>query len=112
MRLTKRQTAAAVLAALVVVPYLGYVILGQMPFIQDARGMGALGVTLAACAYALVLDAFHPRWLGVVAALVTLGLGVTAAVLETGPVATGFLAAFVVAMLVTLAAAFRPKTPA
>ncbi|MEO6081948.1 MAG: hypothetical protein ABIQ18_02465 [Umezawaea sp.] len=50
MRFTWKDTLAAVLVAAVVVPYLGYLIRGDMPFIQDPRGMAATGIVLGAAA--------------------------------------------------------------
>lgn len=55
-RLTWRDAAAGVLVAAFVVPYVGYTVRGTMPFLQDARGMGATILGLTALA-ALVLGA-------------------------------------------------------
>lgn len=43
-RLTIRDAMATVLVLAVAIPYVGYLIRGEMPFIQDPRGMAATGV--------------------------------------------------------------------
>lgn len=51
MRLTKRDAFATVIVAAVVVPYVGYIVRGSMPFIEDPHGMagvGLIGLLLAA----------------------------------------------------------------
>ena len=44
MKLGKKDLIATLLIAVVVVPYVGYLIWGEMPFIQDPRGMAAVGI--------------------------------------------------------------------
>jgi hypothetical protein len=43
-RLTFRDAVATVAVAAVFVPYIGYLIRGEMPFIQDPQGMAAIGL--------------------------------------------------------------------
>ncbi|MFA9431084.1 hypothetical protein [Egicoccus sp. AB-alg2] len=103
MRLDRRDTIATILVTIAALTYLGYVVLGELPLVQDARGMGAVGIILGAAAFAtLGLDAFGPRWLAVGGGALTLALGITAAVLETGTAAAWFLAAFFVALIAML----------
>jgi riboflavin transporter FmnP len=51
MRLTMRDAIATVLVVAIGVPYVGYLMDGEMPFLQDARGMSALGLILGAVAF-------------------------------------------------------------
>jgi hypothetical protein len=48
-----RDLIATVLVAAIVVPYVGYLINGEMPFIEDARGMSAVGLILGIAAFAV-----------------------------------------------------------
>jgi hypothetical protein len=43
-RLTARDMIATVVVAATVVPYVGYLINGSMPFIEDPRGMAGVGL--------------------------------------------------------------------
>jgi hypothetical protein len=51
MRLTLRDLVATILVAAIGVPYVGYLIDGDMPFVKDARGMSAVGLVLGALAF-------------------------------------------------------------
>jgi len=44
MRLSKKDAIAGAAFAAVIVPYVGYVVRGSMPFIQDPRGMASVGL--------------------------------------------------------------------
>jgi hypothetical protein len=50
VKLTGRDGVASVLVTAVVIPYVGYLVRGVMPFIQDARGMAATALLLGAAA--------------------------------------------------------------
>jgi hypothetical protein len=50
MRITTTDVIATLLVAAIVVPYLGYLAWGDMPFIQDPRGMAATGLILGLAA--------------------------------------------------------------
>ena len=52
MRTWWRDVVATLLVAAIVIPYVGYLVNGEMPFIKDPRGMAgtALILGLAACA--------------------------------------------------------------
>jgi hypothetical protein len=57
-RLTRRDAIATVFVAAIAVPYIGYLINGSMPFIQDPRGMagvGLVGLILSFAAWGLGL---------------------------------------------------------
>jgi len=87
MRLTWRDAVATVLVAAIAVPYIGYVINGSMPFIQDPTGMAGLGLLLGAAAAAIggwviLHEGAFLRVTTVALALVSLGLGATALVSE------------------------------
>jgi hypothetical protein len=60
MRLTLRDLIATVLVVAVVVPYVGYLVRGEMPFIEDPRGMAAVGLILGFFAFVIARtgDAF------------------------------------------------------
>ena len=46
MRLKSKDLLASILFAAIAVPYVGYLINGEMPFIKDPRGMSATGLAL------------------------------------------------------------------
>jgi hypothetical protein len=102
MRLTRKDVVATLLVAAIVVPYVGYLVWGDMPFIEDPRGMGAVGLILGIAA-ALVAGraAFDPEPVHRAAlgtGLVALALGVATVWVETSEV---LLAVFVVAIVGT-----------
>lgn len=39
MKLTLRDLVATLLVAAIAIPYVGYLVNGEMPFVKDARGM-------------------------------------------------------------------------
>ena len=51
MRLKAKDWIATLLVAAIAVPYIGYLVRGEMPFIQDARGMSVTGLLLGGVAY-------------------------------------------------------------
>jgi hypothetical protein len=96
MERSTRQILAGALVAATVIPYLGYAIGGEMPFIEDARGMAFTSLVLGAVAWFILgARAFGARWLGIGGALVAAVLGIVALVLETGTASSVFLGAFV-----------------
>jgi hypothetical protein len=60
MRLKARDLVATLLVIAIAVPYVGYLIDGDMPFVEDARGMSAVGLLLGAAAFGLLLGG--NRW--------------------------------------------------
>jgi hypothetical protein len=61
MRWTLRDAVATLLVAAAFVPYVGYLVWGGMPFIQDPRGMAAAALVLGALAFVALRrpDAVH-----------------------------------------------------
>ena len=51
MKLTIRDGIATVFVAAVLVPYVGYLVRGDMPFIKDPRGMAATALILGIAAF-------------------------------------------------------------
>ncbi len=112
MRLTWKDAAATILVAAILVPYVGYLARGSMPFIHDDRGMAATALALGvATCYAGDLKVMARRWtvLTVLTALLgtaALGLGI-AAVVTAG---SGVLAAFIVVVIALWALATARHT--
>jgi hypothetical protein len=104
MRITYRDAIATLLVAAIVVPYLGYLTWGDMPFIEDPRGMAATGLVLGLAAAAVAgraaLDPepLHRAALG--SGVAALALGIAALWAETNEV---LLALFIAAIVVTWA---------
>jgi hypothetical protein len=104
MRIGWRDGLATLLVAAVVVPYLGYLARGRMPFLEDPRGVAATGLVLGAAAAAVLgRAAFRGTW-GVAAgfcAIVSAAVGVVAFIRAyEGALSEGLLACFVGAMVV------------
>ena len=59
MRLKARDLVATLLVVAIAVPYVGYLIDGEMPFVKDARGMSAVGLILVVLAIELI---DHAGW--------------------------------------------------
>lgn len=104
MKLTWKDLTATVLVAAIAVPYIGYLVRGDMPFIEDPRGMSATGLVLGIAAYLVMRhgDAFdRVGKVETVVAAVTLALGVAALLLAETAAAEVWLAVFMGAILVT-----------
>jgi hypothetical protein len=102
MRLTKRDALATVLIAAVVVPYVGYLIFGEMPFIQDPRGMagvGLLGLVLAFAAWGVGIHTLFGKVM-LALGIATLGLGFAAALI--GAEGSGLLLAIFIGAIVVV----------
>ena len=104
MRLTKKDAFATILVAAIVVPYVGYLVRGSMPFIEDPRGMAATGLILGLLALAFLdRSAFGSgtfAWIEATGGLVSLGLGIAALWAETNE---ALLGAFVVSIVIVWA---------
>ena len=106
MRLTMRDAIATVLVAAVAVPYVGYLVDGEMPFVQDARGMSAVGLVLGVVAFFVMRGGNVKDRVGVtenVLASLALVLGLLALALAETAAAEVLLAAFMVSILVVWA---------
>ena len=106
MKLKAKDLFASAVVAAVVVPYVGYLVNGEMPFIEDPRGMAAVGLVLGFAAY-LVLWTGDERdttdnvelWL----AGVSMALGLAVLVLAETAAAEILLAVFMGSILVVWA---------
>src|SRR5215203_1523572 len=97
MRLTMRDLFATLLVAAVGVPYVGYLMNGEMPFVQDPRGMAAVGLILGAGAFFLVRGSNAKDRVGTtenVLAALALVLGLVALALAETAAAEVLLAVF------------------
>jgi hypothetical protein len=102
MRFAYKNTIASVLVAAILVPYVGYLIRGDMPFLKDPRGMAATGLILGLAAAALAGSAVFAAglWHRITLAVgtVTLALGIATVWVETSET---LLAAFMIGIAVT-----------
>ncbi|MCZ2812087.1 hypothetical protein O2W15_11640 [Modestobacter sp. VKM Ac-2979] len=102
MHTTTRNVVATVLVAMILLPYLGYVVADEMPFIKDPRGMAATGLILGIAAVLVASrDVFAPglrHRAALVSGLVALALGIAALWAETSET---LLASFMAAIVVT-----------
>lgn len=105
MDVTLRDWIATLLVAATVVPYIGYLVNGSMPFLEDATGMGAVGVVLALTAASVIgPDAFRGPWgrVAVVTGGIAVLLGVATVLLgEKWAYGEVLLAVFIGAVVVT-----------
>jgi hypothetical protein len=108
MKLNIRDAIATVLVLAVAVPYTGYLVYGEMPFIEDPRGMSAVGLILGVAAF-LVLRRGHAdgRFSTVVAVLAVVSViqGVIALALAETAAAETLLAVFMGSLAVVWAVA-------
>jgi hypothetical protein len=82
-RLTFKDLIATVIVIAVAIPYVGYLIRGEMPFVQDPRGMAAVGVIgLIACfgAWGVGIHTTFGKVM-LLAGVAVLGLGISAALI-------------------------------
>jgi hypothetical protein len=106
MKLKARDFVASLLVVAIAVPYVGYLVNGEMPFVEDVRGMSAVGLVLGLAAF-LVLelgdehDTTDKMEIGLGAA--SLALGVIALVLAETAAAEVLLAVFMGSILVVWA---------
>ncbi len=106
MRLQLRDLVATALVLAVAVPYVGYLTTGSMPYIEDARGMAAVGLLLGALAFVVMrsgdeLDRVSQVEAGI--ALVALALGLVALAFAETAAAEALLAVFMVSIVVVWA---------
>ena len=106
MRLTMRDLFATLLVAAIGVPYVGYLMNGEMPFVQDPRGMSAVGLILGAGAFLLVRGSNAKDRVGTsqnVLAAIALVLGLVALAFAETAAAEVLLAVFMGSILVVWA---------
>lgn len=106
MKLTLRDLVATILVLAIAIPYVGYLIQGDMPFVEDARGMAAVGLLLGAAAYVVLRMGDELDRVGKIetaAAVVSLGLGLVALAFAETAAAEVLLAVFMVSILAVLA---------
>lgn len=106
MKLGARDLIATVLIALIAVPYVGYLVRGEMPFVQDPRGMSAIGLVLGVAAFLVIRSGDGLDNLGkaeIALAGVTLALGIAALIWAEAAVAGALLGVFMVLLLVVWA---------
>jgi hypothetical protein len=80
-RLTFRDAIATVVLAAVAIPYIGYVVWGRVPLVQDSRGMaavGILGLILSFVAWGIGLRSTFGKVMLLVG-LAAIGIGIAAA---------------------------------
>jgi hypothetical protein len=106
MKLKFKDLLASILFAAIAVPYVGYLINGEMPFIKDPRGMSATGLVLGVVAYLVIRkdDLFDRVGKAETAlAAVSLVLGLVALGLAETAAAEVLLAVFMGSILVVWA---------
>lgn len=105
MKLRLRDLVATLLVVAIAVPYIGYLINGEMPFVEDARGMSAIGLVLGVAAYLIFRSGNAHDEVGLlenIVALVALALGVVALVFAEAASAEVLLAVFMGSIAVVL----------
>jgi hypothetical protein len=103
MRLKAKDWFATILVAAIAVPYIGYLARGEMPFIEDERGMAATGLVAGVAAYLVMTwgDSFDQVGIAETAlAVVSLVLGVVALTFAEAGAAEVLLAVFMTSILV------------
>jgi membrane-bound ClpP family serine protease len=106
MKLKFKDLIGTILFAAIAVPYVGYLINGEMPFIKDPRGMSATGLVLGVAAYLVMRqdDLFDRVGKAETAlAAVSLVLGLVALGLAETAAAEVLLAVFMGSILVVWA---------
>ena len=106
MKLKFKDLLATILLAAIAVPYVGYLINGEMPFIKDPRGMSATGLVLGVAAFLVMrqndlFDRVGKAETGLAA--VSLVLGLVALGLAETAAAEVLLAVFMGSILVVWA---------
>lgn len=103
MRISWKDLVATLLLAAIAVPYIGYLVRDEMPFIEDPRGMAATGLLLGIAAFLVMRQGDAIDRIGkleLAAAGVSLALGVIALVVAETAAAEEMLAVFMGSILV------------
>ncbi|WP_203941935.1 hypothetical protein [Spirilliplanes yamanashiensis] len=98
-----RDLVATLLVVAIGIPYVGYLIDGDMPFVKDPRGMSAVGLILGTAAYLVMRSGDAADRTGKVeigVAVLALALGFTALALAETAAAEVLLAVFMGSILV------------
>lgn len=106
MTIKAKDWVATILVAAIAVPYVGYLIRGEMPFVQDPRGMSAIGLVLGVTAYLVMTWGDSLDRVGkteTALAVLALALGVAALAFAEAAAAEALLAVFMTAILVVWA---------
>lgn len=113
MKFKMKDLVATVVVAAIAVPYVGYLVNGEMPFVQDPRGMAAVGLLLGGAAFVVLERGDSHEGLDVaemVLAAGSLTLGVIALVLAETAAAEILLATFMGSILVVWAVKLADHT--
>ncbi|HEX6249029.1 MAG TPA: hypothetical protein VFZ64_14245 [Nocardioidaceae bacterium] len=105
-KLTLRDWMGTALVLAIAVPYIGYLLNGSMPWVEDARGMAAVGLLLGALAFVIMRtgDEYdRAGWAETGVAVGALVLGIVAIALAETGAAEAWLALFMVSILVVWA---------
>jgi hypothetical protein len=113
MKLKMKDLIATVVIAAIAVPYVGYLLNGEMPLVQDPRGMAAIGLLLGAAAFVVLErgdthEGFDVAEVGLAAGSLT--LGVIALLLAETAAAEVLLAIFMGSILVVWAVKLADHT--
>jgi peptidoglycan/LPS O-acetylase OafA/YrhL len=106
VRLRLRDAVAGLLLLAVLVPYVGYLVNGEMPLIDNPRAMASTGFLLGGAAFWVVRSGVRPARLGRVegvAAALALVLYVFAIALAATAAAEVLLAAFICSLILVFA---------
>ena len=106
MTLRARDLIATILVALIAVPYIGYLVNGSAPLVEDPRGMSAVGLILGIAAFLVLRSGDQFDELGkteVAIAAVSLALGLVALIFAEAALAELLLALFMGSILVVYA---------
>jgi hypothetical protein len=101
-RLTFRDAIATVVLAAVAIPYIGYVVWGEVPLVQDPRGMaavGILGLILSFLAWGIGLHTTFGKVMLLIG-LAAIGIGLAAAFI--GSEGSELLLAFFMSVIATV----------
>ena len=101
MSFKAKDWVATLLVAAIAVPYIGYLVRGEMPFIEDARGMSATGLVLGIAAYLVMSRGDSHDLVGkmqIALAMAGLALGIAALVFAETAAAELLLALFMLSI--------------
>jgi hypothetical protein len=106
MRLTLRDVVATILLLAIAVPYVGYLVYGEVPLVEDPRGMAAVGLLLGAVMFLVLRSGDEVDKAGKIEsaiAVVALALGLVALAFAETAAAEVLLAVFMASLLVVWA---------